>query len=97
MKNFILLLLTASIISCNEKRDESESNSKDRKGIDIQAELESIEEIRAGFELAIKEKRYADLKNYATANLISLTLFVENGKNIKDLEITRLVYSATIV
>lgn len=73
MKNLILLLLTVSIISCNEKSNKSELNSNDRKGIDIQAELESIEETRAGFELAIKEKRYADLKNYATADLISLT------------------------
>lgn len=73
MRNLILLLLTVSIISCNNKGNKSESISSNREEIDIQKELESIEETRAGFELAIKEKRYADLKNYATEDLISLT------------------------
>lgn len=73
MKNLVLLLLTVSIISCNEKGNKSESNSKKSQEIAIQQELKSIEETRAGFQLAIKEKRYADLKNYATADMISLT------------------------
>jgi ketosteroid isomerase-like protein len=73
MRNLILLLLTVSIISCNNKGNKSESISSNRGKLDIQKELESIEETRAGFELAIKEKRYADLKNYATEDLISLT------------------------
>ena len=45
----------------------------DETKIDIQAELASIEETRAGFQLAIKEKRYADLRNYGTKDIISLT------------------------
>lgn len=73
MRQFILLLLVVSVISCSEERNYSESNSNDRNEIDIQAELESIEETRAGFELAIKEKRYGDLKDYSTEDLISLT------------------------
>lgn len=73
MRNLILLLLAFSILSCSEERDTSELNSPDRKEIDFKAELDSIEETREGFELAIKEKRYADLKNYATADMISLT------------------------
>lgn len=73
MKNLILLLLTLTIISCNEKSNEPISDSNNGNKTDIQAELESIEQTRAGFELAIKEKRYSDLKNYGTADLISLT------------------------
>ncbi len=73
MKNLILLLLTLTIISCNEKSNEPISESNNGNITDIQAELESIEQTRAGFELAIKEKRYSDLKNYGTADLISLT------------------------
>ena len=45
----------------------------DETKIDIQAELASIEETRAGFQLAIKEKRYTDLRNYGTKDIISLT------------------------
>jgi ketosteroid isomerase-like protein len=73
MRNLMLLLFTVSIISCNKSRNNLESVSSNKEEIDILKELESIEETRAGFELAIKEKRYADLKDYATEDLISLT------------------------
>ncbi len=69
----MLILFSVSIISCINKGNNSESVSSNKEEIDIQKELESIEETRAGFELAIKEKRYVDLKNYATEDLISLT------------------------
>jgi ketosteroid isomerase-like protein len=71
MKYLVLIILVAAGVSCDEIK--RESNKSDRKGIDIELELASIEETRAGFELAIKEKRYADLKKYATNDLISLT------------------------
>jgi ketosteroid isomerase-like protein len=73
MKNVILILLTLFLISCNEKNSQSEIKSTDVKEIDIQAELASIEETRKGFQLAIKEKRYADLRNFGTKDIISLT------------------------
>ena len=73
MKNLILLLVTLFLISCNEKNKQTEIKSMDETKIDIQAELASIEETRAGFQLAIKEKRYADLRNYGTKDIISLT------------------------
>lgn len=73
MKNLILLLVTIFLISCNEKNKQTEIKSMDETKIDIQAELASIEETRAGFQLAIKEKRYADLRNYGTKDIISLT------------------------
>jgi ketosteroid isomerase-like protein len=71
MKYLVLIILVAAGVSCDEIK--RASNKSDRKGIDIELELASIEETRAGFELAIKEKRYADLKKYATNDLISLT------------------------
>ncbi|WP_194973879.1 Cif family virulence factor [Aquiflexum lacus] len=73
MRYFTIFLLAIAIISCNENGDKLQSNSNNREAIDIQKELESIEDTRAGFELAIKEKRYGDLKKFATADLISLT------------------------
>ena len=73
MKNLILLLLTLTIFSCNEKSTEPLSDSNNGNKIDIQAELESIEQLRAGFQQAIKQKRYADLSNYRTKDIISLT------------------------
>ncbi|RYH74499.1 hypothetical protein EVU94_05635 [Flavobacteriaceae bacterium 144Ye] len=65
--------MTIFLISCNEKNKQTEIKSMDETKIDIQAELASIEETRAGFQLAIKEKRYADLRNYGTKDIISLT------------------------
>lgn len=65
--------MTLFLISCNEKNSQSEIKSTDVKEIDIQAELASIEETRKGFQLAIKEKRYADLRNFGTKDIISLT------------------------
>jgi ketosteroid isomerase-like protein len=73
MKYLILLLLTLTIFSCNKKSSEPISDSNNGNKIDIQAELESIEQLRAGFQQAIKEKRYADLGNYGTKDIISLT------------------------
>lgn len=71
MRNLILLLVAINVCSCNDTSNETELHNENK--IDIQAELESIEQTREGFELAIKEKRYSDLKDYATSDVISLT------------------------
>lgn len=68
MKNLTLILLTLVLISCNEKNKQSDLKLTDADKIDIQAELESIEETRTAFQLAIKEKRYSDLKQYSTSD-----------------------------
>lgn len=73
MKNLLLLFLTAGLISCNAESNSPESTPSDSEEINIQAELESIEETRAGFQLAIKENRFSDLGQYATQNVKSLT------------------------
>ena len=41
--------------------------------INIAAELQSIEKTRAAFQLAIKENRFRDLKQYGTKDIKSLT------------------------
>lgn len=73
MKNLLFILLPLFLLSCNEKNNQSEIESTDINEVDIQAELASIEETRKGFQLAIKEKRYADLRNFGTKDIISLT------------------------
>ena len=71
MKNITTVLLFILLFSCNQK--ENEQLEKTDSTIDIKAELAAIEETRAGFQLAIKEKRYSDLRNYGTKDIISLT------------------------
>lgn len=73
MKNPLFILLALFLISCHETNKENELKTSNFKGIDLEAELNSIEELRSGFELAIKEKRYGDLKMYGTKDIISLT------------------------
>ena len=71
MKNITTVLLFILLFSCNQK--ENGQLEKTDSTIDIKAELAAIEETRAGFQLAIKEKRYSDLRNYGTKDIISLT------------------------
>lgn len=73
MKNLLFILLTLFLLSCNEKNNKTEIKSTDIKEFNIQDELSLIEETRKGFQLAIKEKRYADLRNFASKDIISLT------------------------
>lgn len=78
MKKLWLLFLTVLIISCNENNnpgnlDSEASDSIALKEIDVQEELESIEETRTGFQLAIKENRFSDLRDYSTQDVKSLT------------------------
>lgn len=73
MKNLTLLFITMLLLSCNDKNNQSEIKPAAVSEINVQAELASIEETREGFQLAIKEKRYADLRNFGTKDIISLT------------------------
>lgn len=85
MKTMALFLSTLIFVSCNQKSNTLEPESISKKDIDIQAELTSIEETRSGFEQAIKEKRYTDLKNYATEDMISLTPICGDWEDYKRL------------
>ena len=85
MKNSLFILLALFFISCNETNKQEELKTTSANGIDIEAELKSIEETRAGFELAIKEKRYSDLKNFGTKDIISLTPICGEWEEYKNL------------
>jgi ketosteroid isomerase-like protein len=73
MKNLILFLLTFTLISCIRKTDKAELEPQPTTNIDIQTELESIEQTRAAFQLAIKEKRYSDLSQFITSDMKSVS------------------------
>lgn len=72
-KNLLPLVLTLFFISCDENNNQSDLKSTDSSPIDIQAELESIEETRAAFQLAIKENRFGDLRQYGSIDVKSLS------------------------
>jgi ketosteroid isomerase-like protein len=85
MKNFFILLLIVTLFGCAEERGQSHLYSSEVNGIDIQAELASIEETRAAFELAIKEKRYADLSQFSTPDFIGVSPGSEDWMEYKRL------------
>lgn len=69
MKKLSFLLFAFAIIGCNENQSVTEEPVQESNSIDLKAELNSIEETRSAFQKAIKEKRYADLRQYATADM----------------------------
>ena len=73
MKKAIFLVTVTLMLSCQNEKSEPASASSEPQKMDIQAELESIEETRNSFQLAIKENRFADLQNYGTSDVKSLT------------------------
>ncbi|NIK90921.1 hypothetical protein GZ212_02055 [Mangrovimonas sp. CR14] len=73
MKNLIIMLSMSLLISCNGKNEQSKMKSEEKTELDIQAELKSIEETRNAFQLAIKENRFGDLRQYGTEDVKSLT------------------------
>ena len=72
MKTLLPLVLCMSLIACNQNVTKEAEETPAPEPMDIEAEMISIEETRAGFQLAIKEKRYDDLRHYATPDIISL-------------------------
>ncbi|MFC4219888.1 DUF4440 domain-containing protein [Flagellimonas marina] len=74
MKKFVFLL-TFLVLACNQTPKEVEVEEEETvvDTIDIAAEVEAINQLRAAFQQAIKEKRYADLAQYATADMKGVT------------------------
>ncbi|MBD0832766.1 YybH family protein [Aestuariibaculum sediminum] len=66
---YVLFLILVGINFQACKQQEPLKDKSVTKKIDIEAELKSIEQTRHGFEQAIKEKRYSDLKQYATHDM----------------------------
>lgn len=74
MNKILLLGLALLCIGCEKTKKDSTAEVAEQNGrIDLKAELALIEETRAGFQLAIKEKRYKDLFNYSTQGMLSVT------------------------
>lgn len=73
MKTALLTLSLLFLTSCNNKKQQSATISEVKDTINIAAELQSIEKTRAAFQLAIKENRFGDLKQYGTKDVKSLT------------------------
>ncbi|MDH7914208.1 hypothetical protein [Winogradskyella sp. SYSU M77433] len=75
MKHLLLFVLVVSLCSCDEKTNKTEPTNEETETvvttIDTEAELAAIEELRKGFTTAIKENRFADLKNYSMSNVKS--------------------------
>ena len=85
MKNSFILLLIVTLFGCVDGTKQSQHDSSGINKIDIQAELASIEETRAAFELAIKEKRYADLSQFSTPDFIGVSPGSEDWMEYKRL------------
>ncbi len=70
MKNLLLLLFATSVFTCASpgEGNDAEMASDTGNELDVVAEQAAIEEVRAAFQLAIKEKRYGDLSQYSTAD-----------------------------
>ncbi|MCS5491122.1 YybH family protein [Algoriphagus limi] len=73
MKYFAYFILILFSFSCAQKTEHSEIEISPVPMVDIQAELDAIEETRAAFQLAIKEKRYGDLAQYSTDDFIGVS------------------------
>src|SRR6056297_1740179 len=74
MKNNLLIILVAILVSCSENNKAPNKISPEPalKIIDKQAELDKIEIMRAAFEKTVKEQRYGDLGRFVTEDLISI-------------------------
>lgn len=69
MKNVIFLFFSLTVLACGKEKESIESDEPVSDKINIQSELALIEETRKAFQLAIKEKRYADLSKYTTPDM----------------------------
>ena len=73
MKNLVLIFATLMLIACNAQNDQADQQNSVTSEIDIQAELAAIEETRTAFQLAVKENRFSDLRQWGTVDVRSLT------------------------
>jgi ketosteroid isomerase-like protein len=83
MRNTLLILLVAGLFACAQQHDQTKTVSS--KMIDIEAELASIDETRAAFQLTIKEKRYADLGQLVTSDFKAVSPGSEDWMNYRRL------------
>ncbi|UOY07317.1 hypothetical protein L0P88_01890 [Muricauda sp. SCSIO 64092] len=102
MEKLMLISFVLLLVSCNQEKKTAEFTSESSKTntIDFEAELASIEKTRMEFQQAIKEKRYSDLKNYGTKDIISLTPICgtwEEYKRLRDEPVGSFSYDSLIM
>lgn len=69
MKNGIILLMVLALMACNQKQDVTQNSPEPQPEMDLEAEYAKLEETREAFQLAIKEKRYGDLRKWSTKDM----------------------------
>ncbi|MDF0706065.1 MAG: DUF4440 domain-containing protein [Bacteroidota bacterium] len=74
MKNLVLVFLITALLSCqgNPSDASSEKETESVHTLDKDAELAKIQEVRNSFQKTVKEKRYGDLGQFVTDDLISI-------------------------
>ena len=72
MRNLIVLIISFLLFSCNEKAEKPEATKTRSVKLDVEKELAEIEQMRTDFQNTVKEKRYEDLGNFATRDMISV-------------------------
>lgn len=68
----LVFLLPFLVLACNQIPKNTEVMAEEpvvAQAIDVAAEVEAINQLRASFQQTIKEKRYDDLGQYATADM----------------------------
>ena len=86
MKKGLILLMVMAIVACNQKQDVTETSPAPAAKMDLDMEYAKIEETRKAFQLAIKEKRYGDLRNWSTKDMKGVSQEVKIGWNTKSKE-----------
>jgi len=69
MKNGLILLMVLAVVACNQKQETTPTPPEPPSKMDLETEYAKIEETRAAFQLAIKEKRYGDLRQWSTKDM----------------------------
>ncbi|MCS5490192.1 YybH family protein [Algoriphagus limi] len=72
MKRVLIILMGVIAFSCGEEPNDEQINDAQIPSFDVEAELEAIERSRAQFLLAFKEKRYSELSQFTTSDMIGV-------------------------
>ena len=69
MKKTIVLFASIALLACNEKQETAQVTEPAIAELDLETEYSKLEETRQAFQLAIKEKRYGDLRQFSTKDM----------------------------
>ena len=82
MKYLLPLILFFALVSCNTEVKENQNEPT----INIAQELEKIDQMRKSFEKTVKERRYEDLGQFVTKDMISIGPGSEDWKAYRALK-----------